>query len=81
MLLGSMSGEVILFSTARQTPSEVWMPMAVEPSCKQPQSAPPLQAGPAEHSCTALPANAICRHVVLETDTSGQNPVQADVPS
>lgn len=32
MLLGSMSGEVILFSTARQTPSEVWIPMAVEPS-------------------------------------------------
>lgn len=34
MLLGSMRGDVILFSTARQTPSEVWIPMAVEPSCK-----------------------------------------------
>lgn len=32
MLLGSMSGEVILFSTARHTPSDVWIPMAVEPS-------------------------------------------------
>ncbi len=32
MEVGSMSGEVILFSTARMTPSSVWMPMAVEPS-------------------------------------------------
>lgn len=38
MLLGSISGEVILFSTARQTPSEVWIPMAVEPSWKPPPS-------------------------------------------
>lgn len=40
MLLGSMSGEVIRFSTARQTPSEVWMPMAVEPSWKTPHGYP-----------------------------------------
>lgn len=32
MLLGSISGEVILFSTARHTPSDVWIPMAVEPN-------------------------------------------------
>ena len=32
MEVGSMSGLEILFSTARMTPSEVWMPMAVEPS-------------------------------------------------
>lgn len=85
MLLGSMSGEVILFSTARHTPSEVWMPMAVEPSCKQQQSPPPFQAGSScdtEHSCTMLmPAYAICRHVVLETDASGQKPVQPGVPN
>lgn len=35
MLLGSIRGEVILFSTARHTPSDVWMPMAVEPNCKR----------------------------------------------
>jgi hypothetical protein len=35
MLLGSIKGEVILFSTARQTPSEVWIPMAVDPSWKR----------------------------------------------
>ena len=35
MLLGSMRGEVILFSTARHTPSDVWIPMAVEPSWKK----------------------------------------------
>lgn len=40
MLLGSMRGDVILFSTARQTPSEVWIPMAVEPSWKTPPQAP-----------------------------------------
>lgn len=34
MLLGSIKGEVILFSTARHTPSDVWMPMAVEPNWK-----------------------------------------------
>merc|ERR1719318_1353428 len=32
MLVGSMRGLVILFSTARMTPSDVWMPMAVLPS-------------------------------------------------
>ena len=32
MLVGSISGLVILFSTARMTPSPVWMPMAVLPS-------------------------------------------------
>jgi len=30
--VGSMRGEVILFSTARITPSEVWIPIAVDPS-------------------------------------------------
>ena len=34
MLLGSIRGEVILFSTARHTPSVVWIPMAVEPNWK-----------------------------------------------
>lgn len=38
MLLGSIRGEVILFSTARHTPSDVWMPMAVDPNCKVAQS-------------------------------------------
>lgn len=38
MLLGSISGEVILFSTARHTPSDVWMPMAVDPNWKEAQS-------------------------------------------
>jgi hypothetical protein len=33
MLSGSRSGEVILFSTASNTPVGVWMPTAVEPSC------------------------------------------------
>lgn len=31
-LLGSRRGEVKRFSTARITPSEVWMPIEVEPS-------------------------------------------------
>merc|ERR1719397_459598 len=30
--VGSINGEVILFSTARITPSDVWIPMAVEPN-------------------------------------------------
>jgi hypothetical protein len=32
MEVGSIKGLVILFSTARITPSAVWIPMAVEPS-------------------------------------------------
>jgi hypothetical protein len=32
MVCGSISVDVILFSTATTTPSDVWMPMAVEPS-------------------------------------------------
>ena len=32
MVVGSISGEVMRFSTASTTPSEVWMPIAVEPS-------------------------------------------------
>lgn len=34
-LLGSMSLDSMRFSTARTTPSAVWMPRAVEPSCGQ----------------------------------------------
>jgi len=32
ILLGSISGEVTLFSTAKTTPSFVWIPIAVDPS-------------------------------------------------
>lgn len=32
MLFGMISGDVILLSTARTTPSEVRIPIAVEPS-------------------------------------------------
>ena len=32
MVVGSISVDVILFSTARTTPSLVWMPIAVDPS-------------------------------------------------
>ena len=32
MLEGSSRGDVILFSTARTTPSAVWIPIAVDPS-------------------------------------------------
>ena len=32
IVVGSIKGEVIRFSTANTTPSAVWMPMAVEPS-------------------------------------------------
>ena len=32
MLPGTINGDVTLFSTARTTPSDVWNPMAVEPS-------------------------------------------------
>jgi len=32
IVVGSMSVDVILFSTAKTTPSAVWMPMAVDPN-------------------------------------------------
>lgn len=77
MLLGSMSGEVILFSTARQTPSEVWIPMAVEPSCKQPQLQRRTQRRVAStehqyHGAMLIPLYAICRDIVLGPDTSSR---------
>ena len=34
-LAGSISGDVILFSTASTTPSDVCIPIAVDPSCKR----------------------------------------------
>lgn len=70
MLLGSMSGEVILFSTARQTPSEVWIPMAVEPSCKQAQLQRRAQRRVTttehqHHGAMLIPLYATCRDIVL----------------
>lgn len=75
MLLGSMSGEVILFSTARQTPSEVWIPMAVEPSCKQAQLQRRAQRRVTtiehqHHGAMLIPLSAIYRDIVLGPDTS-----------
>lgn len=77
MLLGSMSGEVILFSTARQTPSEVWIPMAVEPSCKQAQLQRRTQRRVAttehqHHGAMLIPLYATCRDIVLGPDTSSR---------
>lgn len=34
ILEASINGDVILFSTAKTTPSDVWIPIAVEPSYK-----------------------------------------------
>lgn len=82
MLLGSMSGEVILFSTARQTPSEVWIPMAVEPSCKQPPLHHHAQRGAAttehkHHGAAPIPLYATCRDAVSEPDTSARQKARA----